>query len=336
MWPYDVSGRRAASAVFVAASLLTTGVGCSAGSPLDSGQLPGSESDTTSASSTGPTPGSATPVAPPDGTPDGTPVGRVDKVLVFIVENHSLEQMKSGMPYTASLAATYSYADHYQAVAHPSLPNYLAIVGGTTSGVLDDGLPDAHARSGTSVFGQALSHGLTARVYNDGMPQPCYAKDGGDGYVARHNAWTYQLDERELCAQDDVSLAPFAADVRSGSLPHVGMVVPNLCHDAHDCSLGVADRWLQQKIEAVKAGPDWRSGRLAVVITADEDETKSGADPDNSVLTVVVHPGLSGVVVHAPLDHYSLSAAMSEVAGGKPLADASSAPSFWRAFRLRA
>lgn len=290
--------------------------GCSSGADPEPTASP--------ASSTGATTGPATV----------SPAGQVDKVLVFVVENHSLEQMQADMPFTASLATTYGYADHYQGVAHPSLPNYLAIVGGTTAGVEDDKLPKAHPLSGPSVFGQALANGRTAGVYNDGMPQPCYLENGGNGYVARHNAWTYHVDERDLCEQHDLSLAPFAKDVAAGALPDVGMVVPNLCHDAHDCSLQVADRWLQDKVEAVLAGPDWASGRLAVVITADEDETKGDADPDNSVLTVVLHPTLSGVVVHAPLTHLSLSAALSEVAGGTPLADAAGAPSLWAAFGL--
>src|SRR5450756_1314995 len=47
----------------------------------------------------------------------------VTKVLVFIVENHSLSQMKSQMPYTFGLALRFGYATHYTAIQHPSLPN---------------------------------------------------------------------------------------------------------------------------------------------------------------------------------------------------------------------
>jgi len=47
------------------------------------------------------------------------------------------------------------------------------------------------------------------------------------------------------------------------------------------------------------------------VVTADEDDWKHG----NEVLTTVAHPNLSHVVVHDRLTHYSLSRALSEVAG---------------------
>src|SRR5450759_2614287 len=59
----------------------------------------------------------------------------VTKVLVFVEENHSLNEMKAQMPYTFNLATRYGYASNYKAIGHPSLPNYLAIAGGSTFGV---------------------------------------------------------------------------------------------------------------------------------------------------------------------------------------------------------
>ena len=42
--------------------------------------------------------------------------GAVTKVLAFIVENHSLGQMKSQMPYTFGLAQRFGYATNYTIV----------------------------------------------------------------------------------------------------------------------------------------------------------------------------------------------------------------------------
>lgn len=47
----------------------------------------------------------------------------VTKLLVFMVENHSLTKMQQEMPFAASLATKYGYADGYHALSHPSLPN---------------------------------------------------------------------------------------------------------------------------------------------------------------------------------------------------------------------
>src|SRR3954453_19439326 len=57
------------------------------------------------------------------------------KALVFIEETPPLAQMRTGMPYTFSLAQQYGYATNYAAIRHPSLPNYLAIAGGVVGRV---------------------------------------------------------------------------------------------------------------------------------------------------------------------------------------------------------
>ena len=97
----------------------------------------------------------------------------VTKLLVFVEENHSLDGMRAGMPYTASLAERYGYATDYHAIRHPSLPNYIAIAGGSTYGVTDDGLPPSHRLTGRSVFGQALRNHRTAATYAESMPVRC-------------------------------------------------------------------------------------------------------------------------------------------------------------------
>jgi acid phosphatase len=254
----------------------------------------------------------------------------VSKLLVFVLENHSLDQMRAQLPYTFSLAQRYGYATNYQALTHPSLGNYLAMLGGSTFGVTDDDAPSAHPISGSSVFGQALASGQTAGLYAEGMPTPCATENGGDRYVVKHNPWAYFVDERASCQQYDVSLTPLAADAATGRLPDVGMVIPDLCHDAHDCDAATADAWLRTQLEPLFAEPDWRAGRLAIVVTADEDDHNQ----DNLVLTTVLHPSLHGVVVDTPLSHLSLARFYDEVLGLPALREAAGTPSMAAAFGL--
>lgn len=253
----------------------------------------------------------------------------VSKLLVFVVENHSLDQMREDMPFTARLARRFGYATSYHGVTHPSLPNYLAIAGGDTFGVADDASPSAHPLRGASVFGRAVRSGSTARLYAEAMTSRCQVESSGT-YAVKHNPWAYFAGERRLCRHGDVPLRRFGADVDAGALPAVGMVIPDLCNDAHDCSLAQADAWLRQRVRRVMNGPDWASGGLAVVITADEDDGAHG----NRVLTVVAHPDLSHVVVRARLTHYSLSRSYAEVAGVRPLRHAADARSLLRRFGL--
>lgn len=268
--------------------------------------------------------------APGPDAPDRAARPRVTKLLVFVVENHSIQQMRRGMPWLSHLADRYGYASRYHALTHPSLPNYLAIAGGDTFGVTDDAPPSAHPIRKPSVFGRAVRAGRTATTYAEGMTSRCQQENGGR-YAVRHNPWTYFRSEHRLCRHYDVPLRKLAGDVRSGSLPRVGMVVPDVCNDAHDCSLGQADTWLRKRAGMVLRGPDFASGHLAVVVTADEDDGHHG----NRVLTVVAHPRLHHEVVQRRLTHYSLSRAYAEAAGITPLGHATTSRSLLRAFGLR-
>lgn len=272
------------------------------------------------------------PAAPEPSAPDTFATvqpAKVTKLLVFVVENHSLDQMREAMPYTAALGKQFAVATSYQAVTHPSLPNYLAMTGGSTFGITDDDPPSSHTTDQPSVFGQALSLGKTAKLYAEGMPGNCATQNSGQ-YAVKHNPWAYHLTERSSCEKYDVPITELGKDVADGRLPNAGMVVPDLCNDAHDCDLAVADGWLRTQIGMVMAGPDWRAGHLAIVVTADEDDHHQ----DNLVLTAVAHPSMHGAVVTTPLTHYSLARLYSEVLGAEPLGEARSAPSMATAFGL--
>jgi hypothetical protein len=311
--------------LLVALALTAAVAGCG-------GQAPQARRTTTTPT---PSPG-VTPSPTPTPTPASSPTptagqrATVSKVLVVIVENHSLGEMRSAMPYTFGLAKTYGYADSFFAITHPSLPNYIAIASGSTHGIVDDADPSSHPIHGPSVFGRAIATGHSAGVYADGMATPCATSNGGDGYAVRHNPWTYFVDERSSCQKYDVPYTAFPAAVAAGRLPDVGMVVPNLCHDAHDCPMGTADAWFRGVMGKVFAGPDWRSGRLAVVLTADEDDRTQG----NKVLTVVIHPSQEHHVVGTRLTHYSLTRLYEEVAHLPYLGNAAGAPSMAQAFGL--
>lgn len=255
--------------------------------------------------------------------------GKVTTLLVVVEENHSLSQMKAGMPYAYGLAKKYGYARSYHALSHPSLPNYIGIASGRTYGIGDDADPAAHPLAGHTVFGQALAHGRSATVYAQGMPGRCATTSSG-AYAVKHNPWAYFAQERAGCRRHDRRFAAFGPDVEAGSLPRVGMVVPDLDHDAHDGTLGQADAWFHRLMTNVFAGPDWQSGHLAVVLTADEDDGGHG----NRVLTVVIHPSQSHHVVRRRLSHYSLTGLYDDVAGLPRLHRARTAPSMAEAFGL--
>ena len=256
------------------------------------------------------------------------------KVLVFVDENKTAGSALAGMPYLASLARTYGRTTAYHAIRHPSLPNYLAIAGGSTFGVADDQSPARHPLRGPSVFDRAIAAGSTAKTYAEAMPSSC-ALTAAAPYAVKHNPWAYFADatSRANCRRFDVpmgttSSGALRSDVVNGRLPNVGLAVPDLCHDGHNCSMQAADDWLRPWLQLILAGPDFRRGQLAVVVTFDEDDKSA----DNTVLTVVLSPTASHVVAASPFTHYSLSRYLSQITGTAPLRRAGQAPDLRGAF----
>jgi hypothetical protein len=76
--------------------------------------------------------------------PKGVP--HLDHVWVIMMENHGYAQVvgNANMPFTNTYAKRVNSAANYFAVGHPSLTNYLEIVGGSNFGIRDDNAPDWH------------------------------------------------------------------------------------------------------------------------------------------------------------------------------------------------
>jgi phosphatidylinositol-3-phosphatase len=127
-----------------------------------------------------------------------------------------------------------------------------------------------------------------------------------------------------------VSSGQLRTDIVNGNLPNVGYVTPNLCNDAHNCSLGTADNWLKGWLGLIYTSPDFKSGHLAVIVTADEDDNTSV----NLILTVVIHPSQQGHVVATALTHYSWTRLMTDLTGAPCIRSGCTASNMATAFGL--
>ena len=66
-------------------------------------------------------------------------------------------------------------------------------------------------------------------------------------------------------------LTQLARDRAAGHLPNFALVVPDLCHDMHDCSVATGDAWLKRFLPPLLKLPG-----TAVFVVFDESDT---ADP---------------------------------------------------------
>ena len=87
-----------------------------------------------------------------------------------------------------SVAAQGILLTNYNAITHPSEPNYIAAVAGTNFGIDSDDYYDIPAAQ-KSVFDLLEAQGLTWKAYNEDIPAPGwtgYIADGG-AYVRKHD-----------------------------------------------------------------------------------------------------------------------------------------------------
>jgi len=224
-------------------------------------------------------------------------------------------------PFLNSLAKECGLATHDIAVSHPSLPNYLALVSGSTQGVSDDGEPGAHPLAAASIFTQLRGRW---RAYEESMPVPCDRVTSGL-YAARHNPAVYFTNVSD-CAARDVALGP-SLDLSAAFT----MITPDVCDDMHSCPVATGDRWLAREVAKITASAQYRARSLALFVTFDENDESAS----NRVPTVVVAPSVPrGARVATPFTHYSLLRTTQALLHLSFLGGARSASSMLKGFRL--
>jgi hypothetical protein len=77
---------------------------------------------------------------------EGESIPRLDHVFVIMMENQYVGHIigNANAPFINSYVASANYAGHYMGVGHPSLTNYLEVVGGSNFGIVNDNSPDWH------------------------------------------------------------------------------------------------------------------------------------------------------------------------------------------------
>ncbi len=267
---------------------------------------------TARAASTGP------PVAPGPSRPAAVSGGVPAHVAVIVMENKEYGDVigSASAPFINGLARRSALARGMYAVTHPSLPNYLALTGGSTFGINSD--CTACSVGATSIVDQLEGSHISWRAYMEGLPQPCFTGASAGEYAKKHDPFVYYtriVDNPAWCAHV-VPLTRLSADERAGALPRFIWITPNLCHDMHDCSVAVGDRFLSSLVP-----PLLRSlghGGL-LFITWDEGASDAGCcrlASGGHVATIVAGPGAKrGARLITPTDHYSLLATIEDLLG---------------------
>jgi hypothetical protein len=239
-------------------------------------------------------------------------------VFLIVLENHEYGEVAGNpdAPYLNRLAEHGALATSYYAIAHPSLPNYLALLGGSTFGIGED--CSGCEASGDNLALQLSRAGISWRAYMGGLPSPCFAGAASGTYAKRHNPFMYFpsiAGNPGRCARV-VPQTRLDSDLRRHSLPAFSWLSPDLCDDGHDCGVSHANAALAALAPRIvrQLGPH---GLLAIVF----DEGKSdagccGRPGGGRVFTVLLGPDIApGVRLRAAHDHYSLLATLEDAFG---------------------
>jgi len=256
------------------------------------------------------------------GTPAAGAAGppQLDHIFTIVMENHNYASILGNTaqaPYTNSLINEYSAAANYAGVAHPSLPNYLALTGGSTFGVTTD-CTDCFVTA-TSIADRITASGRTWKSYEESMPTPCFVGDAYP-YAQKHDPFIYFNDIRTSAECNNiVPFGALASDLASASTtPNYAFITPNLCNDTHDCPVATGDHWLSQNVPAILQSPAFTQQKSVLFITYDEDE--NGA---NQVLTLVITNSAvnvpTGYRSGVAYNHYSLLKTVEWAWGLAPL-----------------
>ena len=226
-------------------------------------------------------------------------------VVLLVFENHEASEIAGNpdAPTFNALARHYARLTSYDAVAHPSLPNYLALVSGSTQGITSD-CTECIVR-GRSLADTLAAAGKTWKTYAEDLPYPGFTGGSAGRYAKKHDPFLYFRDVAESRALRNrvVPLTRLGRDLARHRLPDFSLVIPNLCSDMHDCSVATGDAWLKAHVEPLLRSPELRGGVVFVVF----DEGTSDTGGGGRVEALVVGPTVRrGSRFTKPTNHYGL------------------------------
>jgi hypothetical protein len=313
---------------------------------------------------------------------------RYAHIFVIMEENKDYRQIVQG-PYAPNfqhLAKTYGVATRFYGEVHPSEGNYVALIGGDTYGIHDDDafycvpkMKDPHCEKsmqphyadhtirGESLASQLERAGLSWKGYYESIPSAgSKAIVGSDGkmgpasahwelYASKHSGFMnfFSVQRSSTRAQHIVGFDRLDADLASGNIPALALVVPNQCDEMHgldpaDYSKAVGDAiprdcvhdnvaglirrgdaYLAKLVAQIQRSSAWHSRQnTAIVITFDEGSSDRpegccGIDPSSianfgggHIPTIVLtNHGPRGIADSTPYSHYSLLRTIEDAVG---------------------
>jgi hypothetical protein len=223
------------------------------------------------------------------------------KVMIIVLENANYERALS-QTYLSQLTKQGATFSNFVAETHPSQPNYIALVSGSTHGVWNDFTTNVDGRH----VGDLLeAKGLSWKVYAEDYPGNCFLGSSQGDFYRKHVPFLSFVNIQknpERCSRI-VNASELSVDASTDNLPDFSLYIPNIDDDGHDTNISFADQWLARVFGPRISDPNFMKD-LLLIVTFDEAEDYFAR---NQILTVFLGPSVTpGVVDSAETDHYSI------------------------------
>ncbi|KAF8331557.1 phosphoesterase family-domain-containing protein [Amanita rubescens] len=202
------------------------------------------------------------------------PKGKVFKYFMQIwLENEDYDTIVQ-LPQFQAVAEQGILLTNYNAITHPSEPNYIAAVAGSNLGIIDDNYYDIPANE-TSIFDLLEQKGLTWKGYNEDIPAAGWTgySNANGTYVRKHN-FAIVFDSiglNQTRSANVVHSSVLQVDIANKNMPAYSVYTPNINNDGHNTNGSYAGTWLDGFLKSTLANASFMNEAL-VLITFDESE----------------------------------------------------------------
>ncbi|KAG0747196.1 hypothetical protein G6F57_006109 [Rhizopus arrhizus] len=205
----------------------------------------------------------------------------------------------------ADLAKEGILLDNYNAITHPSQPNYIAAAGGSNFGITDDDYYNIPANV-TSIFDLIEKKGLTWKMYQENIPSIGNTDYRIGTYVRKHNpaASFDSIGLNKTRLQNIVGGDQFEKDIEAGTLPNWMFYTPDMNSDGHDTNASYAGNWLANFYKTTLNNKKLLD-KTVILITFDETRTFPIRNRIWSLLLGAIPKKLKGTTDSTFYTHFS-------------------------------
>ena len=214
-------------------------------------------------------------------------------VMVIMMENKNFSDVigQADQPYTNELATNGGLATDSYSMVTGSLPNYLAIISGSTQNDTDNVTPSQVNFPNTATLADQLATaGYTAKAYAEGLPADPSTNSGT--YEVDHFPWPY-FPNAQITSADSSTLL---SDLDSADAPDFVWYSPDNIDDEDSGTVQQGDAFLSSLVPQVQATPWYQDGGK-IIIEWDESNNDTtginGGTGGGRIPTIVVSAALS-------------------------------------------